>query len=88
MFSDISRAVVAFWTWIDDRQIDKHLISLAILAGTVRVTEWAMEFAEAHADAVNGAGVAAILAAVTGPYMALQAAAIKFYFDSRNPPEK
>lgn len=71
------------WDWIDKRDIDKHAVSLAILWGTVKITEWSMGYANAHADAANGMGIAAIIGAVSGPYMALQAAAIKFYFDSR-----
>lgn len=70
-----------FWDWIDKRDIDKHLISLGVLYGTVEVTAWAMRYAE-HA-ARPGLEVAAIVAAVGAPYMALQAAAIAFYFRSR-----
>jgi hypothetical protein len=65
------------WDWIDDRQIDKHLVSMAVLYGTVKVTQWAMVFASAHPDS----GMA--IASVTAPYMGLQGAAIKFYFESR-----
>lgn len=69
------------WDFIDKRDIDKHLISLAILAGTIIVTQWAMEFA--YWSSRPGIEVAAIIAAVVGPYSALQAAAIAFYFRSR-----
>jgi hypothetical protein len=71
-----------WWDFIDKRDIDKHMVTLAILWGTVKLTEWAMAFAAAHPDK-PGLELAAIIAAVTGPYMGLQAAAIKFYFDSR-----
>ena len=71
--------ITRFWDWIDAREVDKHLVSLAILWGTVKVTEWAMAFAGTHADNY------AAIAAVTGPYCTLQAAAIKFYFDNRTP---
>jgi len=69
------------WDWIDKRDIDKHAVSLIILYGSVIVIQWAMKFAE-HGDR-PGLEIAAIIAAVTAPYMALQTAAIKFYFDSR-----
>lgn len=69
------------WDWIDARDIDKHVVSLAILYGTVRVTAWSMVFAE-HGNR-PGLEVAAIIGAVAAPYMALQAAAIKWYFDAR-----
>jgi hypothetical protein len=71
------------WDWIDKRDIDKHVVSIVVLYGTKILTSWAMAFATAHADK-PGLEIAAIIAAVTGPYMALQAAAIKFYFDSRS----
>lgn len=74
---------VGFWDFIDKRDIDKHIVSIVIMWGTMRVTEWSMVFAGAHADLVNGVGSAAIIAAVTAPYMTLQAAAIAFYFKSR-----
>jgi hypothetical protein len=71
--------VTFLWDWIDNRQIDIHLVSLAILYGTWRITEWAMLFATAHPDA-NGA---AVIVSVSAPYAALQGAAIKFTFEAR-----
>lgn len=68
------------WNWIDDRDIDKHAVSVAILYGTKIITDWAMAFANSHADSPQAA---LIIAAVSAPYMALQAAAIKFHFDAR-----
>ncbi len=70
------------WDWVDSRDIDKHIVSVVIMWGTYRLTAWSMEFA-ALTVSKPGYDVAATIAAVTGPYMALQAAAIKFYFDSR-----
>ena len=69
------------WDWIDNRDIDKHALSVAILAGTLFVTRWAMHYAESSAR--PGLEVAAIIAAVLAPYMALQAAAIAWYFKAR-----
>lgn len=74
------------WDWIDERDIDKHVISVAIMYGTVKVTEWSMAYASTPQPDASSVGIAAIIAAVTGPYMALQAAAIKFYFDARSAP--
>jgi len=71
-----------FWNWVDDRDIDKHAVSIAIMYGTVTIIKWSMSFAEAHADK-PGSDIALIIAAVNAPYMALQAIAIKYYFDSR-----
>lgn len=74
-----------FWNWVDDRDIDKHVLSVLILLGTKVVTDWAMLYASMHADR-PGLDVAAVIAAVTAPYMALQAAAIKFHFNARSAP--
>jgi len=72
------------WDWIDKRAIDKHVVSIVILYGTWIVTDWAMGFAAATSIAERpGLESAALIAAVTGPYMALQAAAIAFYFKAR-----
>lgn len=71
------------WDWIDKRDIDKHVLSIVILYGTKILTSWAMAFATANSGK-SGIEIAAIIAAVTGPYMVLQAAAIKFYFEARS----
>lgn len=71
-----------FWDFVDKRDIDKHLISLAILVGTVIVTRWGMWFAE-NITGYTGTEVAMLIAAVLAPYMAMQAAALKFYFEAR-----
>ena len=70
------------WDFIDKRDIDKHALSVAIFYGTVQVTAWAMQYA-GQSGTRNGVEVAAVIAAVLTPYMALQAAAISFYFRAR-----
>jgi hypothetical protein len=70
------------WNFIDARDLDKHAVSVVILLGTMKVTEWAMAFAGAHPDK-SGVEVAAIIASVLVPYNALQAAAIAWYFKAR-----
>ena len=77
--------IARWWDWVDQRDIDKHLVCWAVLYGTVIETQWAMGFAIQHADK-PGIEIAAIIAAVTTPYMALQAAVIKFYFEARSTP--
>lgn len=77
----IAQRASEFWEWVDKRDLDKHLVSLFILAGTVKITSWAMDFAE-NGDR-PGLEVAAIIGAVVAPYMALQAAAVAFYFRAR-----
>lgn len=79
--SEDAGLITRFYDWIDQRQVDKHAVSLVILTGTIMVTNWAMRFAENGNR--PGLEIAAIIAAVTGPYSALQAAAIAFYFKAR-----
>jgi hypothetical protein len=77
-----ARRLSELWDWVDSRDIDKHAVSVAIMLGTYKLTEWAMAYAAAHPEKA-GLDLAAVIAAVTGPYMALQAAALAFYFNSR-----
>ena len=81
----IALRAAELWDWIDKRDIDKHMVAMVILFGTTKVLSWAMHFAETH-ERLSGLEMAAILGAVLAPYMALQGAAIKFYFDSRDKP--
>lgn len=71
-----------FWEWVDKRQIDAHCYSLLILWGTVKITNWCMDYAGLNAGR-PGLETAAVIAAVMTPWSALQAAAIKFLFDAR-----
>lgn len=73
-----------FWQWVDDRDIDKHVVSIAIMYGTVSISRWAMAYATAHGTDAN---TALTIAAVSAPYMALQAAAIQQYFKARSTPQ-
>ena len=70
-----------FFDWIDKRQIDAQAVSAIILYGSIKITAWAMDFA--HTGDRPGLEVAAIIAAVVTPWSALQAAAIKFIFETR-----
>lgn len=79
----LTRSVTRFWDWIDKRQIAQHLVSVCILLGTIKITEWAMSFA--ITSPLPGVERAAVIAAVLTPYSALQAAAIGFFFNSRKP---
>lgn len=69
------------WDWIDSRDIDKHVVSIAVMIGTYNVTHWAMWFASNSTR--PGIEVAAIIGAVLAPYSVLQAAALKWYFEAR-----
>lgn len=69
------------WEWIDKRRIDRHLLSLGIFIGTINITMWAMEFA--WYSSRPGIEIAAIIAAVSAPYMALQSFAATSYFKDK-----
>lgn len=71
-----------FWDWVDKRDIDKQAVCVVILIGTWRITEWLFAFVEAHMDK-SGVELAAVVAAITVPWMALQAAVVSFYFRAR-----
>ncbi len=79
----LENAFTRLWDWIDSRDIDKHFVSIAILIGTWRLVDWAMAYV-ASRTGTSGADIALVVGAVTGPYMALQAAAIKWYFEARS----
>ena len=70
------------WDWIDKRQLFERFVALCILYGTIEIVGWAMTYAEMHTEK-SGIEAAAIIASVSAPYMALQAAAIAFMFRAR-----
>lgn len=70
------------WDWIDKRQIVERIVAFAILYGTIKITGWAMMYAETHGEKA-GSDAAVIIAAVVAPYMALQAAAVAFMLKAR-----
>ncbi len=82
MFCWLALRMSELWDFIDRRDIDKHTVSVCIMAGTYRLTEWAMNYAALNPDK-TGSEIALIITAVTGPYMLLQTAAVGFYFKSR-----
>ena len=72
-----------FWDWVDERDIDKQLVSIAVLIGTYRITTWLFQFVEHHMDK-SGVELAAVVAAITVPWCTLQAAVVAFYFKARS----
>lgn len=70
-----------FWDWIDTRDIDKHVVSVVVLFFTWRLTEWFMHFSETCTK--PGLETAAIIAAVSAPWAALQTKVIEYYFKAR-----
>ena len=76
------QALEDFWNWIDKRDIDKMIVSIFIMSGTYKLTEWAINFAMTSLR--PGVEVAMIVGAVTAPYIALQTVSVKWYFDARS----
>ena len=71
------------WDWIDNRDIDKHVMAWATYYVTIRIVAWAAEFIEDNPDK-PGLEVAAIVTAVTLPWTPVQAAVIRWYFEARS----
>lgn len=70
------------WDWIDKRQLDAWGVLVFSLWMTARVLEWAMDFADGHAE-MDGLRMAAIIGTVMGPWVTMQAALVKFHFEAR-----
>lgn len=71
-----------FWVWIDKRNIDLHAVLGFTLWLTWRIMHWAMDFADGHQD-MDGTHMAAIIAAVVGPWSLMQGAMFAFYANAR-----
>lgn len=69
-----------FWSWTEQHHIDSLAVIVVTLWLTVRVVDWAMDFAEAHYSE-QGMHIAAIIGAVLTPWGIMQAALFKFYAD-------
>jgi hypothetical protein len=72
------------WDWVDERDVDKHFIATVTMYFMVYLIQWAEHYAALNV-ARPGWEVAAVIAAVNAPYMAMQAVVLKFYFDYRTP---
>lgn len=71
-----------FWDFIDQRDIDKHLIAWATFYITYFLLNWVLNFVWVYPDK-PGLEVAAIVAAVLMPWTPVQGAVIKWYFAAR-----
>lgn len=80
-FCWLARRASEMWEFIDNRQIDAHIVAAVIIFATLDITAWAMRYAET-ADR-PGLEVAAVIGAVMVPWGGLQAAVIKWYFEAR-----
>ena len=71
----------AVMDFIDQRAVIRRLLLLWLVWMTTTTLLWTLEFA--WVSTRNGTEVAAIIAAVLAPYMALQAGALAWYFKAR-----
>jgi hypothetical protein len=71
-----------FWDWVDNRSIIRRVSFGITLWMSYQAFDWATEFASTTTK--DGAEVALIIAAVTGPIAALQAFVTTTYSTSRD----
>lgn len=70
------------WDWAEKRKIAAHTVMAVALTLTVRIVEWVMDFPySASGGTYTGMEVAAIQAAILGPWGLMQGAMFKFYID-------
>lgn len=69
------------WDWIEKRHIPAHVVIAVTIWLTIRVVEWAMNFADSNVGRDSNA-VGIILGAVLTPWGLMQAAMFKFYSES------
>lgn len=70
------------WDFIDQRDIDKHLMAWAIFGMTCYITKWALDFVWIYPDK-SGLETAAQIGAVMAPWSAVQMYVVKQYFEAR-----
>lgn len=70
------------WDFVDQRDIDKHLMAWATFAMTVYIMQWTLTFVWLYPDR-PGLEMAATITAILLPWTPVQAAVVKWYFDSR-----
>jgi len=72
-----------FWSFIDERDIDKHLMAWATFLMTCYIMQWVLTFVWLYPDKA-GLETGLIIAAVLAPWTPVQAKVIQWYFESRN----
>ena len=77
----ILSSFVQLYDALDDRDWDKHLIAVLTMCVSYKVLMWSIGFAGSSPR--PGIDIAAILGAINAPLMAVQAAVLKFYIESR-----
>lgn len=78
------RATSTLWDWCEKRKIAAHVVMAVAVTLTVRIVEWTMDFPSGNqfsSKPYSGMEVAAIQAAILGPWGLMQGAMFKFYLD-------
>lgn len=75
------RATTTLWDWAEKRKIAAHIVFGLTVYLTFAVLRWTLNFPYEVAGVYSGTDVAAIIAAVTGPWAILQGAMFKFYVE-------
>lgn len=74
------KATTTLWDWAEKRKIAAHAVMAVAITLTIRIVEWVMDFPYDNVS-YTGMEVAAIQAAVLGPWGLMQGAMFKFYYD-------
>lgn len=70
-----------FWQWFDQHHLDALTVLTVTLFLSIKVIDWALEYAYANVPGTSGAERAGIIAAVLGPWGLAQSAMFKFYVE-------
>lgn len=71
------------WDFIDKRDIDKHAMAWATFYMTWHIVNWSLNFVWIYPDK-PGLETAAMIGAALLPWTPVQAAVIRWYFESRS----
>jgi hypothetical protein len=75
------RATSTLWDWAEKRKVAAHVVMAVAVTLTIRIVEWVLDFPYDAVGTYTGMEVAAIQAAVLGPWGLMQGAMFKFYYD-------
>ena len=71
-----------FWDWVDSRAVVRRTVLFITLWMTYEITKQAWLFA--HTSSFDGVGTAAVIAAVTAPFAALQGFVFNSYVKGKS----
>ena len=74
--------MTAFWDWVDKRAVVRRIVLFVTLWMTWQITVQAWLFA--YSSTFDGMGTAAVIAAVTAPFAALQGFVFNSYVKGKS----